>query len=199
MMLRSNKFPLLLLCSATVILSGCQSLQQNKVSVKYYNISGDSTSALDKQIKLKGPKVAGGRHAVAVARIKMIPNLKYSASPKKCRITRANVAVDAKVTLPHWTGRPHANKQLIKAWDNIDKYTRLHESVHVAIAFRFAKQMELELLKMYSPKGCDDLRVQARGLIDKFLIEHDKVQKKFDADEQKRFSTYAKQNSKKSG
>ncbi len=191
----SKTLRLCLFAFSALMLSACQSTQKNKISVQYYKISGDSTAALDKQIKLKGPKIEGGRHAVAVARIKMIPSVTYTPHGQGCDVTKANVKVDAKVTLPKWTGRAKANKQLKKAWDNIDRYTRMHESIHVAIAFRFAKDMENTLVGLKGKGDCASLRTQAGLIIDRYLEDHDKVQKKFDADEKKRFEKYAKKTS----
>lgn len=177
--------------TASLFLAGCVNTQKSNVSVDFYNISGNSTAALDREIKRKGPRLNGGRHAVAVARIKMIPNITYQPSAKGCDISKAKVAVDAKVTLPKWTGRKSANKELGEAWDNIDRYTRLHEAMHVAIAFRFAKQMEKELIALQPAKNCDQMKALSKQLVDDYLKEHDRVQKQFDADEQSRFLNYA--------
>jgi len=176
---------------AAALLAGCASTQQSNVSVDFYSISGNSTAALDKEIKRKGPRVNGGRHAVAVARIRMIPNVEFDQRARTCHVSSAKVAVDAKVTLPHWTGRQSASEKLGKAWDNIDRYTRLHEAMHVAIAFRYAKRMENGLLKLDPKENCSLMRKQASALVDRYLDEHDATQKEFDADEQRRFSMLA--------
>ena len=186
------KHPRFILGLLLLSVSGCQLSQQNKISVDYYNISGNSTAALDREIKRKGPRIHGGRHAVAVARIRMIPNIVFSPNSITCRVVKANVAVNARVTLPKWTGRAGASKQLSKVWDSIDKYTRLHESVHVAIAFRFAQDMESELLKLDRDGPCVSIKQQANLIVQKYLQEHDQTQKKFDADEQRRFVEFEK-------
>lgn len=172
---------------AALALSGCQ-LTKSRVSVDYYAISGDSTAKLDREIRRKGPRIDGGRHAVAVARIRMVPNIRYQPTTNGCRIQRARVNVDARVTLPLWTGRRGASKKLGKAWDNIDRYTRLHESVHVAIAFRYAGEMETALRKLTSRVSCADLRDRAGKLIKERLAAHDAAQRQFDEDEQRRLS-----------
>ena len=182
---------------------GCTSAVSNKVSVDYYSISGNSTAELDKQIKAKGPIVNGGRHAVAVARIRMIPDIQFggitSGSSEVCKVTKAKVNVNARVTLPRWTGRRGASSQLGKAWDKIDKYTRLHEAAHVSIAFKYAQRMENELAKLSDPLPCPIVRAKAKLIVDEYLSAHDKEQREFDASEQMRFAEFArKQNGKKS-
>ena len=175
-----------------LVLSGCQVLQQNQVSVDYYKISGTTTAALDREIKRKGPKINGGLHAVAVARIKMFPKVTYQQLGDRCRVESAKVTVDARVTLPKWTSRAKASEQLGEAWDNIDRYTRLHEATHVNMAFSYAKRMEDSILALPSMKTCKSLRAKTKKLVDRYLKEHDAAQRKYDRDEQKRFSELAR-------
>ena len=56
--------PLLMLITAAPLLGGCMATRASKVSVDYYSINGDSTAALDREIRNKGPRLDGGRHAV---------------------------------------------------------------------------------------------------------------------------------------
>jgi predicted secreted Zn-dependent protease len=166
----------------------------SKVSVDYYSINGDSTAALDREIRNKGPRLDGGRHAVAVARIKMVPDVRFAHGENGCLVNSAKVHVDAKVTLPRWTGRNKASKDLGEAWDNIDRYTRLHEATHVAIAFRHAKQLETRLLELEASANCQQQRAKSQDVIAELLETHDKRQKDFDADEQRRFSKFLDNN-----
>ncbi|MEP5727976.1 MAG: DUF922 domain-containing protein [Sulfitobacter sp.] len=181
------------LAATGMVLAGCQSLQQSQVSVDYYKISGTTTAALDSEIRRKGPKINGGSHAVAIARIKMFPKVTYQVVGNNCKVESAKVTVDARVTLPKWTSRRVASAKLGEAWDNIDRYTRLHEATHVNIAFKYAKQIEDNVLALPAMTSCDRLRAKTKTVVDKYLKEHDIAQRKFDADEQKRFSKLAKQ------
>lgn len=180
----------------STVLVACSSSTGSKISVDYYSINGKSTAELDRQIRQKGPRINGGKHAVAVARIRMIPDLKFKpshlGSPREsCTITSAKVSVDAKVTLPRWAGRAKASAKLGEAWDNIEKYTRLHEATHVNIALFQAKKMEEALSGLSSKGNCTVLRLKARDIVREALKVHDKVQRKFDADEQRRFAQTA--------
>ncbi len=194
----SNRIPVkAAVAMATLVLAGCQTITQSRVSVDYYAISGNSTAALDREIQRKGPMLDGGRHAVAVARIRIVPNIKYETKSGLCRVSNARVNVDAKVTLPRWTGRPTASKSLGEAWDNIDRYTRLHESIHVAIAFRYAKEIENATLALTQARSCNTLKRHVREIIAIKLKQHDYTQKKFDADEQARFAKLAAESRRK--
>jgi len=180
----------LILLAASV--SACQSLTESQVSVDYYQIKGNSTAVLDREIRRKGPIIDGGHHAVAVARIKMVPSMEFDRKGRICTVTKAKVAVRAKVTLPAWSGRKTASKKLGAAWDNIERYTRAHESVHVAIAFRFARDIELQLLDIKPQSNCQATRRIAHNIIDDTLAAHDVAQKQFDANEQQRLAARGK-------
>ena len=178
--------------TAALVLASCQATTGNRVSVDYYQITGNSTAALDADIRRKGPRLDAGRHAVAIARIKMTPNVQFKRTDGLCEVSKAKVAVDAKVTLPAWKGRADANKELGRAWDNIDRYTRLHEATHVNIAFSYAKRIEDEVLALPSMASCSQVRSTTKAIVDRNLDEHDAAQRKYDADEQARFSMLAK-------
>lgn len=194
-MIRRSAAPIVALA---VLLAGCTGAQDaafdlgltdtSSVSVDYYPIQGNSIEALDTQIKRKGPRVAGNRHAVAVARISMQPKMSYRRGPNGCAVSDANVAVNARVTLPAWTGRAEADRRLGAQWDNIDRYTRLHEAVHVAIAFRHARALERRLVTMAPAPSCIAARRRAAKLARRALEAHDRSQQMFDRREQSRIA-----------
>jgi len=179
--------------AALMLLAGCQSVSENRVSVDYYSIKGNSTADLDREILRKGPKLTGGRHAVAVARIQIIPQIRFKQLSSGCAIGSAKVTVDAKVTLPKWAGRARAKGELAAAWDNMDAYTRLHEAVHVRIAFAFAKRIEEQLNELEPGPDCADVRKRGTAIVDRELETHHAMQQQFDADEQKRIATLVSQ------
>ncbi|MEL6947326.1 MAG: DUF922 domain-containing protein [Pseudomonadota bacterium] len=180
------------LVAGAMTLAGCQMTAQDKVSVDYYAISGNTTAALDREIKAKGPRIGDGRHAVAVARIRMIPTIRFKRLESGCKPTSVKVAVNARVTLPRWTGRDGANSDVGRAWDNIDRYTRLHEAVHVAIAFRYASDTEKAIENLPPTATCDVMKAQVSKIFKRQLRAHDKAQRAFDAREQRRFAAIAR-------
>lgn len=185
--------------AGALLLGGCQSLTGSRVSVDYYQIQGNSTASLDREIRKKGPLIDGGQHAVAVARIKMIPNVKFTRLDGKCSVSFAKIDVKAKVTLPEWKGRKTANRKLGQTWDNIERYTRMHEAVHVAMAFEFAKAIEVHLKTLQNLENCILARQQAQTIVAAALKEHDAAQKQFDVDEQARLTSLGKRREENSG
>ena len=168
----------------------------SSVSVDYYAIRGNSIQDLDSEIKTKGPKIARNRHAVAVARISMQPKMTYRRGADGCSVGSANVAVNARVTLPAWTGRAEAGPKLGAKWDSIDRYTRLHEAVHVAIAFRHARALEAKLIGLAPSADCAKARRKALALTRKALKRHDRTQQMFDRSEQRRIAAMRAQPSR---
>lgn len=180
--------PLALALPLTV--AGCTSTGSS-VKVAYYSVGGTSLPGIDREIRRKGPRIGAGRHAVAVARIRMNPSLAYARGPRGCSIGKAKVHVNARVTLPAWTGRDTADEGLARAWDNIDRYTRMHEATHVAIAFRHARRLERDLVALAPARSCRLARQNARILVREALAMHDAQQKAFDRNEKRRLAAAA--------
>ncbi len=172
--------------------SGCSLYSQNSVTLEYYQIDGKSLAQLDTEIKKKGPRINGSEHAVAVSNIRMIPDITLTGEPTGCRITRARIKVKTIITLPRWNGRRRAERKLARAWDNLDRYTRLHEAVHVTIAHKYAKQLELRLKTLKPDGSCKKMGEIARKIIDKTMRLHEKEQLKFDTTEKARFARLSK-------
>lgn len=179
---------------AAVLLLGCQSTGSS-VTVSYYAVNGQSLDAIDREIRKKGPRISRSRHAVAVARIRMKPKMRFARSDDGCRVAQAKVSVDARVTLPAWTGRDVPNRSLSQAWVNIDRYTRQHEATHVAIAFNHARRMEQALLTEVSARNCAAARKSAARIMRGGLAAHDAAQRQFDANEKRRIAMNARRES----
>ena len=174
--------------------SGCSLFTDNIVTLKYYQIGGNSITQIDDEIRKKGPLISGTQHAVAVSNIKMIPDVSMVSTNNGCVIARARIKVHTIITLPHWKNRPEANPKLAKAWDNLDRYTRLHEAVHVSIAHKYAKQLELRLRTMNTAETCTETERMANRIIQTTLKSHEIEQLKFDASEKTRLATLGKRN-----
>ncbi len=173
------------------VAAGCTVASKSGVSVDYYQIGGRSLEQLDQEIKEKGPRINGNEHAVAVSNIRMIPDIALLPGPKGCIVSRANINVQAKITLPRWINRKDAERRLARAWDNLDRYTRLHEAVHVTIAHKYAKQLEMELKTLRTGRSCSTTKKIVRATIKRTLRDHEREQLAFDASEKKRFAKLA--------
>lgn len=173
---------------ALLALAACQSTPGSKVSVDYYEISGTNLASLDRDIRRKGPRLGTGRHAVAVAHIRIIPRLEYRRRNGSCNVMKSDVDVKARVTLPAFRDRATASKELAKAWDNLDRYTRAHEATHVNIAFSHAEKMEKAFASQPPAKTCAEARSQSARIYERMLKDHDREQRQFDTDEERRIS-----------
>lgn len=174
-----------------LLLAGCTS-STTSVTLDYYQVSGNSIQQIDQQIRDNGPRIDGNKHAVAVASIKMIPDIVLSSRPNGCVISRARIKVKAIVTLPRWNDRTGADAKLVRTWENLDRYTRLHEAVHVSIAGKYARQIELELKTLKTGKTCAETRDIAGALIDETMKKHEIEQQEFDESEKAKFAKLTK-------
>ena len=166
-------------------LAACTSVPGSGVSVDYYNVRGTTAQQIDNEIRRLGPNDG---HALAVARIRMIPDVSYDRSGGRCSFERARVGVNAAVTLPRFLDRNRTDPQLKQAIDNLDEYARFHEAVHVAIANEYADRIAAALGQLPAQPTCDALDSQAAAVSRALLKQHDGAQKKFDRDEQRRLA-----------
>lgn len=166
-------------------LAACSAVPGSGVSVDYYNVRGTTARQIDNEIRRFGPNDG---HALAVARIRMIPDVAYDRSGGRCRFSRARVGVNAAVTLPRFIDRNRTDAQLKRAIDNLDEYARFHEAVHVAIANEYADRIGTALRDLPAQASCETLDSQAAAVSRALLKQHDGAQKKFDRDEQRRLA-----------
>ena len=170
-------------------LAACSAVPGSGVSVNFYNVRGTTAQQIDSEIRRRGPNSG---HALAVARIRMIPDVTYNQrGDGTCRYSRARVGVNAEVTLPRFIDRNRAEPGLRQAIDNLDEYARFHEAVHVAIAQEYAGRIGTQLRALPAAQSCAALDTRAAAISRQLLVEHDRVQRKFDEDEQRRLARLA--------
>lgn len=165
-------------------LAGCTT--QANVSTGYYDVKGNSARALDKGLRRNGPM---NGHALATTELRFKPDVRFSENPSgECRIAGAKIRIDAHITLPRWQERAGASQDLGRAFDGMAAYARKHEQVHVAIAEAAARSMEYRLKALPPQKSCAALERKGAAVINDVSKLHNKLQLKFDADEQKRLA-----------
>jgi len=176
----SNLLPLL----ALLVFTGCTQVgERTELSVGYYDISGNSFKELDQQISLHGPRVEGVGKALAATRIRMVPVIRFRKKNGLCMVSHARVKVKARVTLPRLSSSRKLRQELELAWQNLEKYARIHEAIHVAIADQFAVRIENAVKSLPPQENCSDLEDTARQLAGFHLQLHEAEQLKFDAEE----------------
>ena len=182
--------PAAILLTAAAALAACTSVPGSGVSVNFYNVRGTTAEQIDSEIRRRGPNSG---HALAVARIRMIPDVSYNQrSDGTCSYSKARIGVNAEVTLPRFLDRNRVEPGLRQAIDNLDEYARFHEAVHVAIAQEYAGRIGQRLRALPTASNCAVLDTEAAAISRQLLTEHDQVQRKFDADEQRRLAALAR-------
>lgn len=172
------------------ILVACQTTQ---VTTGYYTISGSTEKELDQSIREFGPM---NGHAFASAEISFKPTtMKIAEFPNRCDIDKARLQVIAKITLPRWKNSAGSSAALKQGFKNMQTYAKWHEKQHVKIAEAAAKAMERGIENLPPQKTCESFKKKMDAFIKRALSIHEKAQKKFDADEQKRLAALFKENS----
>jgi len=178
------------LAFSVFLFAGCVSSQDRAaVNVDYYNVQGTSFEELDRQIALHGPTVAGVGRAIASARIRMVPDIRYTTRSGKCRVSGARVSVIADITLPRLADRNKVDGDLRNVFSNIEEYARLHEAVHVDIAERYAERAENRISSLKPRPDCDALKENVQSTFASVMQEHEAAQQAFDARERRRFAS----------
>ncbi len=183
---------LLIASAAMAVLGGCSMTSKTVVTLDYYQVGGTTLEQIDQEIKDKGPRIDGSVHAVAVANIKMTPDVSFIPTSNGCAVKRARIKVRVTVVLPRWKNRGNASKKLGQTWDSLDLYTRLHEATHVAIADKYARRLEKDLEAINIRRSCEEAGKLAKNIIANTMRKHEREQSSFDTSEKKRFSGLAK-------
>jgi len=153
------------------------------LTVGYYAVEGQDFNELDRQIALHGPTVQGVGKALAATTIRMHPDFRYRAENSKCAVADARIRVQAHVTLPRLAKPEVLKRELAGAWDNLEEYTRLHESIHVAIADDNAIRAEKKIRALPPHQDCPTMRAEATRLFHELMVEHEAEQQRFDTEE----------------
>ena len=161
---------------------------RTQLSVGYYAVSGSSFEELDEQIALHGPRVSGVGRALAATSIRMIPDFRFSMANGRCQVSSARVSVSAHVTLPRLAEPRTMRRSVVRAWDDLESYARLHEAVHVSIADRYALGVERAVMALGPARECSQLRNAAAGIFRDWMVRHEAEQLRFDAEERERIA-----------
>ena len=174
-------------------LAGCTATGNPKpdISVGYYEVSGRTTKAIDRQLALHGPYIPGKGRVLAATDIALIPRIVLKEQPGKCSVEEARFQVKAKVTLPKWRQRKSANGDIADTWDNFAAYAAVHELVHIKIAEDHADKLSRRLNDLPTEDDCKTLGRKIDSVVKAVEVEHGRVQDKFDTDEGKRFDKLA--------
>jgi predicted secreted Zn-dependent protease len=147
----------------------------------YFNIYGKSAEDLDREIAKRGPKLklTGTRHPGATS-MNFGLKTKISNDGTWCKLERAFVTLDLKVTLPRWKNRPRASEDMAIMWDTLSSDIKRHEERHALIARSYAIDLERALESLPRDRDCKRLQAKAETVADQLLSGHAKAQADFD-------------------
>ncbi len=193
MLIKLPKYALIL---STALIAACTSVgERTLVSVGYYTVSGDTFSEVDRQIKIHGPEVTGVGKALASTDLRMLPKIKYALANGGCTVSNARINVKARVTLPRHSNVNKLKSELAQAWNSLEEYARVHEAVHLAIADRYAVNMEEAIKALDTQNDCVEMRAEVQKTFSRMFEQHHAEQLQFDADEKTRIRGLVKQRS----
>ena len=113
----------------------------------------------------------------------------YAEKPGSCRIDSAVVTVKAKVILPLWRQRRHADAEVRLFWDTLFADIKRHEDRHVEIAKNHARELEDALKATWSFADCEQAAAKAKEMTVRMLARHEKAQVRFDRVERINFES----------
>jgi predicted secreted Zn-dependent protease len=147
----------------------------------YFNLYGNSAEDLDREIAKRGPKLklTGTRHPGATT-MNFGLKTKITNDGTYCKLERAFVTLELKVTLPRWKNRPRASEDMALMWDTLSSDIKRHEERHALIARSYAIDLERALENLPRDHDCKRLQAKAEAVADKMLSDHATAQADFD-------------------
>ncbi|MBB4103526.1 DUF922 domain-containing Zn-dependent protease [Allorhizobium borbori] len=174
----------LLLGLGLSLLTGAEIAQAETVvnkSVRYYAVGGKTTAEIDRELSRHGPmtKSTGSRHP-GTTEIRFGGEISFADEGGRCRVRAVKVIVSTKITLPRWTNRNQASRDMGLLWDTLAADIKRHEERHAEIARNHARTLEARLSGLTSARTCAALQAKASEITEKTSAEHDADQARFD-------------------
>ena len=132
------------LVSATVIAFAMLASQAESASLSktysYFSIGGRNLDEIQTELDKRGPKLnSTGRRHPGATEMEFKTKIQYGESRGRCRVTDAQVSVNAKVILPRWRARRRSDRETQLIWDTLASDIKRHEESHVVIAKNHAR------------------------------------------------------------
>lgn len=113
--------------------------------VVYYDISGDTVGELRTEMAQKG-------HEGLPGYLHWFVSWSWDQSgTEPCYVPSASVTVETTTTLPNWTGRGLAERNLRTRWDDFVEALNLHETGHASNAEETGERIEAMLENVSAP------------------------------------------------
>jgi predicted secreted Zn-dependent protease len=147
----------------------------------YFNLYGKTAEDLDREIAKRGPKLlqTGTRHPGATT-MNFGLKTKITNDGTYCKLDRAYVTLDLKLSLPRWKGRERATQDMGIMWDTLSSDIKRHEERHALIARSYAIDLERSLENLPRNRDCKRLQANAESVAKDLLKRHADAQAQFD-------------------
>ncbi|WP_226573602.1 DUF922 domain-containing protein [Acuticoccus sediminis] len=176
--------------ASAVALAGC-STPPTDVKISTYKVTGSTLSSLERSLRVHGPTVPGsdGR-AFAAVETTFLHNFEPVEKNGRCRYSRnGRVGLRSEVILPEWRQRDRASPDLQAKWDVISQYAVIHETGHIKISQKYARNLETAYKNASAPT-CEALEAQMVATIRPIAAAHVAEQEEFDRTDAPRFQRY---------
>ena len=147
----------------------------------YFDLYGKTAEDLDREIAKRGPKLkqTGTRHPGATT-MNFGLKTKITNDGTYCKLDRAFVTLDLRLSLPRWKNRERADGEMAIMWDTLSSDIKRHEERHGLIARSYAIDLERTLENLPRDRDCKRLQTKAESLAKQLLKEHAEAQAQFD-------------------
>ena len=169
-------FRLVVLCVCLVLLPGW-TIKGTQIDKSYYRLTAATRTDLIRAVRRSAPR-AGTAYGMAI--IDFYPDLRIRAQDGLCRVISASVGLRIKIRLPKWSRDPSTPRSVDRLGRRFERVVTAHEMQHVAIAKRYARDMERRLSRLSAGKDCWELRKRARDLIRTVKARHLDAHRRFD-------------------
>ena len=132
--LKDLRRAILVLRLALVLLALCVWSRAHAADARiiYYDITGNSASALREQLDAKGPIGKTGEHVDAFTKWYVAWKYRYRPTPAGCRFTDMQVSVTGTILMPRWANPSDVSRSLLRRWQDYLAALLVHERGHYA-------------------------------------------------------------------
>jgi predicted secreted Zn-dependent protease len=170
---RADRHPWLALAAAALVLA-MSSAHAEDPQIVYYDVAGNSATALRQQMTAKGP-LDDGKRFDAHTDWYVKWNYRYRPTASGCEFTSMDVSLSGTILLPRWNHADDASNALVQKWDTYLAALRLHENGHYAQGANAAKAIEAFARSSHGSGDCaamvSEFNDQARAIVDKYKAQ----------------------------
>lgn len=149
---------------------------------EFYAVTGNTANDLRKSLNTLSPVTYNGKKYDAYTSWYVKWQFYWDSPDPDYSISRVTTTVDAKYTLPEWTGSEDADEDLKEKWNKYFKALLQHEKGHTEFGIRAAREIEAALRKIPPRPSSAQLEKEANSLGYRILNKYLQLEKQYDID-----------------